>query len=386
MADRHGALRRCIAAGLLLAIAIATGGAAAPPAAGAPRLVWRIDEPARGIPARDDESVYFLTQHHELAAVGLRDARIRWRVPVDPTAPTFGSRVIVRGDVVVAGDYDLMGVDRATGRVRWVYRPEDGGGAGLYLGASHGALVFSGSLTGALRAIDARTGHVSWQHQLGPPDRTTVFEPVVTGPWLVATYTIFGERATGGLALVDLDSGRLLWQRGVPGSTGASGSPAVTDDSVFAAARDGTIHAFDLVSGEARWTLPPVEDLGGEPDYRPLAARGNLLVAGSLSGEVVAHDVETRRVRWRRPATLYSVGLRLMVTGDVVYVPFGSAEIVALALRDGRELWRIGGRRDEMRWLPLAHDPWLAAAGSRTLALFRLDEPPVRNTIRRAIR
>ena len=75
---------------LLAAGVVVAGGAAARPAAGAPRLVWRIEEPARGIPARDEDSLYFLTQRHELAAARLVDGRIRWRIPLDPTSPTFG--------------------------------------------------------------------------------------------------------------------------------------------------------------------------------------------------------------------------------------------------------------------------------------------------------
>src|SRR5690606_22036948 len=119
-------------------------------------------EEARGIPARDPHSVYVLTQKHELVAASVTSGRVRWRVPTDSTGGTFGSRVIVRGDVVVAGDYDLIGVDRRTGSRRWTFSPSDGGGAGLHLGEASGRVVFCGSLAGSLHAVDTETGQPRW--------------------------------------------------------------------------------------------------------------------------------------------------------------------------------------------------------------------------------
>lgn len=375
MGHRYGAVSggRRMAALLLAGAAIVASGVAASAAGAAPKLVWRIDEPARGVPARDRSSIYFLTRSDELAAVRLSDGHLRWRIPLDVPSPTFASRVIVRGDVVVAGAYDLLGIDKSTGRVRWIFAPEDGGGAGMHLGDARADLVFTGSVSGYLRAIDVRTGRLRWQHQLGLEDDTTVYSPVVSGPWVAATYTVFGGNPVGGLAVADARTGALLWHRQVPGSVAGSGLPAFAGRVVLAASRDGTIHGFDVGSGEALWSLPAVSSLGGDPDYRPVVVSGPLVVVGSLSGEISAWELSTRRLRWRRPSELYSVLFRMTVAGNVVYAPLGSGEVVALRLRDGRELWRIGGVHDRLDWLPLVDGRLLAAAGMRSLAVFQLD-------------
>src|SRR5690606_27324473 len=94
-----------------------------------------------------------------------------------------------------------------------------------------------------------------WQHQLGLEDDTTVYSPVVSGPWVAATYTVFGGNPVGGLAVADARTGALLWHRQVPGSVAGSGLPAFAGRVVLAASRDGTIHGFDVGSGEALWSL-----------------------------------------------------------------------------------------------------------------------------------
>jgi outer membrane protein assembly factor BamB len=336
-----------------------------------PRLVWHLSEPARGIPARDGQSAYFLTHRRELVAASVTSGRVRWRVPMEATGTTFGSRVVVRGDVVVAGDYDLMGVDRRTGRPVWTFAAADGGGSGMHLGESAGELVFSGSLAGSLHAVAIATGRPYWSIRVGDPATTTVYSPVAQSGVVAASFTDFGPTPAGGLVVADIRTGRVRWQRAVTGSIGASGNPVLAGDAVVVASRDGTIHAFSLGTGRPLWTLPNVELLAGEQDYRPLAVSGRTLLAGSLAGEVVAYDLLTHRVRWRRTPTVASVAFGITAANDVVYVPYFSNQIVALRVRDGTELWRLGGGPLQFRWLPLVDGPLLFASGSQSFSLFR---------------
>jgi outer membrane protein assembly factor BamB len=378
MGNWNGALtRQCgralRVAAMPMAMLMALGSVAATPAAPAPRLLWQLVEPARGIPAQDGHAVYFLSQRHELLAASITSGRLRWRVPMDATGATFGSRVIVRGDVVVAGDYDLMGVDRRSGRRVWTFAAGDGGGSGMHLGEATGDLVFSGSLAGSLHAVAITDGRPRWSLRVGDPATTTVYSPVVRGNLVAASYSDFGSSPLGGVVVADTGTARMLWRRVVPGSVGASGNAVFAGAAVVAAARDGTIHAFDSASGAPLWVLPKVERLGDEQDYRPLAVSGRTLVAGSLSGEVVAHDLLTRRVLWRRTPVVASVAFGVVAHGDVVYVPYFSNQIVALRLRDGAEVWRLGGGASQFRWVPLVHGPRLFASGANVFSAFRHD-------------
>jgi outer membrane protein assembly factor BamB len=362
--------RPSLVAGALLAGVLATTTVAAPLS---PRLVWRLHEPALGVPAADDETVYALTLEHELIAARIADGRIRWRIPLDATSPTFGSRVILRGDIVVAGDYDLMGIDRRSGQMRWIYAPTDNGGAGLLLGDASDTLALTGSLSGYVRAVDVRTGRPRWQHQLGPPDGdVTVYHPVLRGRFVAASYTVWEPSAQGGVAVVDFRSGRLLWDRIVPGSIGNAGRPVIALGRVFVASRDGSIHSFDVETGEPVHVIPPVPAQAGEQDYRPLVVSGGVLIAGSLSGEVYAYDLRSRLVRWRRPSDLYSVLFEMIETSGVVYLPIGTREILALRARDGHEVGRFGGSADSILWAPMVRGRHLFASGTFTLTHFEI--------------
>jgi outer membrane protein assembly factor BamB len=376
MGHRHRALTGGAARGAarlmsVLLMLIAAPAAGAGPAPTGPRLVWQLAEPARGIPARDGQSAYFLTHRHELLAASMTSGRVRWRVPMTTTATTFGSRVIVRGDVVVAGDYDLMGVDRRTGRHVWTFVAADGGGSGMHLGEPAGELVFSGSLAGSLHAVVAATGRPRWSVRIGNPDSTTVYSPVVQGGLVAAAFTDFGPTPAGGVVVADISTGRVRWRRTVVGSVGASGNPVFAGECVIVASRDGTVHAIRISDGAHLWTLPKVASLADEQDYRPLAVSGRTLIAGSLSGEVSAWDLVTRRVRWRRTPTVASVAFSIGAANDVVYVPTFSNQIVALRVHDGAELWRLGGGGLQFRWLPLVDGPLLLASGSQSFSLFR---------------
>jgi outer membrane protein assembly factor BamB len=190
---------------------------------------------------------------------------------------------------------------------------------------------------------------------------------------VAASFTDFGPTPAGGLVVADIRTGRVRWQRAVPGSLGASGNPVFAGDAVVVASRDGTIHAFSSGRGTPLWTLPKVEALAGEQDYRPLAVSGRTLVAGSLSGEVVAYDLLTRQVRWRRTPTVASVAFNITAASGVVFVPYFSNRIVAFRVRDGTELWRLGGGPLQFRWLPLVDGPLLFTSGSESFSLFRHD-------------
>lgn len=372
MGDEHVPLKRWRRAMRLAAAVVLTSQVSGWHAAeAAPRVMWRIDEPARGIPASDAAAVYFLTHAHEIVAVERASGRVRWRVPTDSTGDTFGSRVVVHGDIVMAGDYDLVGVERASGRRRWTSASSAPGGAAMHLGAAEGGVAFAGSVAGTLRAIEIASGRVLWATRVGEPSVTTVYAPVLAGTIVAATFSTFDDRPLGGLVVVDAATGRQKWRQVVAGSIGASGRPAVAGGTVMAASRDGTIHVFDADTGVPLWTWPAVPGLIGEQDYRPLAAQGRVVVAGSLSGEIVAHDVVSRRILWRQSPTLASVAFDLAVQDGVAYVPFYSGHLVALRVRDGTELWRLGSGTDRYTWVPRVDGADVLASGSRTFAMFR---------------
>jgi len=337
----------------------AAGGSSQGPLDPLSGAVWHVAGEGRGSPAADATTAYFLGRRNEVIAVNVRTGAIRWRTPTGRTGDTtLGFRVITAGSVVVAGDYHLVGIDAASGTVRWHFDPEvnlsDGGYApGPYLGAASDGLVFTGAAGGRLYALAQETGRVHWSLSVAPRD-STVFEPVVGGHDVAAAFTRFTNPNSGGVVLAEARTGRVRWQVTFPGATGsptslnAAGGPVLTETLVIAASGDGAIHAFDRPTGASRWRIPPLDAVGRigfSTDARPLAITGRMLYAGSLTGAVTAYDLPTQRARWEYRGTNGSVAFKLSVDGQTVYVPHVGGRLVALAAGTGAERWHIGDLR-----------------------------------------
>ncbi len=329
----------------------------------APVPIWSVAGSAWGVPVADSSTTFALSKQHEVVAIDADTGRVRWRhrtaIRDDLTS---GRRVLLAGPVVVAGDYDIYGLNRGDGTLRWRFSPVDGGYApGLYLGVTAGGLVFAGSPAGRLYAVRADSGEPVWSALLGSTVPTTVFEPIEADGVVFAGFTVFGTPHTGGVVAVDVATGLELWRTVFSDaldntSTGGwAGGPVVAGDLVVSADSRGRITAMERDGGRVRWTI----DKKGtsvplpERDFRPLAAADDLVVAGSLSGYVVAYDVTSRRERWHFSGTAHgSVGLAFGQDAQSIYIPYMSGRLVALDTSTGRERWVTDPAVGRIFWPP----------------------------------
>jgi outer membrane protein assembly factor BamB len=340
---------------------------------------WVVGGEGRGTPAADATTAYFLSKRHQVIAVDLATGDERWRAGTSTntrTSPeTMGGRVIRVGEVIVAGDYDVVGLDHRTGALRWRFAPRAGYGAGMFVGRSSGHDVWTGSAAGYLHAIDARSGRARRSVKIAAGEEAmSVFGPVVAGDLVVASFTEFSRPARGGVVALDRETGRERWRRRFPAwitrsaATGAAGEPVLTEQEVVASSQDGTIFGLDRATGAVRWVIPAGVRPDGRgavvQDFRPVVLAGRTLVAGSLTGMVVAYDLESRRERWRQAPVPASVAFGLAADTHVVYVPYLSGHLVAIDVDTGVERWRAGGSLMGLSWPPLVTPAWLLAAGS----------------------
>ncbi|MEZ5290748.1 MAG: PQQ-binding-like beta-propeller repeat protein [Vicinamibacterales bacterium] len=376
------------AAAAVPAIAIAT--AAQPSNVPAPgptaSVVWQLPGESVGRPTHDDDTAYFLSKGREVVAIQTDTGVVRWRSGTGVASTdaifgdtTAGTAVRLAGDTVVAGDWDVVGFDRRTGTRRWIYEAPNGDGPGLFLGATAGDVVYTGSPDGRMYAIDAARGRLLWTtHVVDTPGvRSTLFEPVVDGEFVAATYSTYNLPGVGGVVVVDAASGRLRWKTEFPKpreswqSTIRAGGPVWVDDLLIAAATDGNLYAFDAATGVVRWAFPrldgPFSGAIASPDIdqRALVRAGRLIVAGSTTGLVVAYDVDTRRERWRHDAGYWgSPTFSLAADDRLAYLPFFGGFIVAVDLTNGQEQWRFGDFRMGFLWAPSPHGDKVYASAS----------------------
>ncbi len=360
---------------------VAGGHAAAQSSRPGPTPLWRVPGTGSGTPVVDGDTAYFLSADREVAAVAVADGAVRWKTGTGVTssdsifgAATAGTALALSGSTVVAGDWDVVGFDRATGARRWVYEAPAGDGPGLFLGPAVDGVVYTGSPGGKAYALDTTTGKLRWMTTIVEGGTTSVFRPAREGPVVAVGYSTFVIPNVGGLAMLDAASGRLLWRTAFPAPrerwqhTNLAGGPVFAGEWVFGSAGDGNIYAFDVATGAVRWAFPrlsgPLEGIvtATDIDHRALTRSGRLIIAGSATGYVVAYDLDTRAERWRFFDRLAgSTTFTLSADDRSVYLPFFGGFIIAVDAATGIERWRYGDFNQGFLWPP-------AVAGDRVLA------------------
>ncbi len=151
----------------------------------------------------------------------------------------------------------------------------------------------AGEPTCWVAAFDAASGDERWRAPIGP---LAAFGPTVGGETIVCYAKPFAapptEAAARHLVALSATDGTLLWSKsiGTAPARWAATSPVVAGDLVLGATSTA-VTAFDLRTGEQRWTQPvrsAVIAVAGE--------RGYLVAAG---GALTAVDVATGTPRWR---------------------------------------------------------------------------------------
>ena len=343
----------------------------------APSPLWHIAGQARSGAAADESTAYFVSKQHEVLAVDVATGNVRWRRLTGEWGDLhWGDTAVAAGSVVVIADYNLVAFDRQTGVQRWRFIPTDGYGPGIYMGAATDTHVMTGSPAGRLYSVQLETGKLEWTTVLSTEGKTTVFSPVVRGEVVAAGFSDFIPPGLGGVVLIAGDSGRMLWKRYFPPpdeptlSTNVGGGPIFHDDVVIAASADGVIYAFDVATGEIRWSIPRVNPAGPslispDRDFRALTITNETLVSGSATGIVIGYNLRTRKEAWRfHDPSIWSTAFRTSSSEGVAYIPYLSGMVVALDVATGNELWRMGEWFAGFIWPPVFSGNRIFMSGS----------------------
>jgi outer membrane protein assembly factor BamB len=118
-------------------------------------------------------------------------------------------------------------------------------------------------------------------------------------PQFFANYAVIGL-ANGKLAIIDIETGQLLWEPKVAEPKGDTeierivdidGTPIVLGDKLYAASYQGQLVAYELKSGRLLWAEE-------ESSYRDLSAGFGNIYVSSADGVVTAYDQLTGTVKW----------------------------------------------------------------------------------------
>jgi outer membrane protein assembly factor BamB len=290
----------------------------------------------------------FSTQGDELRALAAADGRQRWRLPLGGHVYDASIRDGIL--VVRVGPLDrgrLLGVEVASGRVRWRYPPRPGPLSWQHLSTADGGIAAIGG-RGTLMALDRRDGNLRWSR----PSR---------GRGTPKIFAAAAERVLrldrGALEAYQAASGRLLWRTaGVHRGLDFEANLTVSGEGVVVwdhSSASTAVAAYRLETGARRWRVGGLR----EPAVIGVGPVGVAVVSSidrDRRHQLLLVDPASGRVAWRGglPGPLDldmnpAVDRLALVTGsEVVLVtrgPRGQAPIslAAYRARDGQLGWRV---------------------------------------------
>ena len=321
-----------------------------------------------------------------MVSLDKRTGAVRWRRPLplangEPSLVPMGSVVDSTTTAVIVGDYDVLALDRRTGRLLWQFAPEDGYAPGVYLGVVTEDSVYTGSPDARLHAIDVSNGRLRWSLRL-KERQATVYQPILDREIVLAGFTVFESPTRGGVLAVEARTGRERWRAHFPGQPGGgerntawAGGPVTWNHLVVAAASTGSIYAFDRRDGSVARSMVSPQTTDVAQDFRPMVVIGDSLVVGSLTGLVVAYRLPSFRERWRySPSEAGSVLFGMTADRDSVLVPYAGGRLVRLDLDSGRVRWTAQREADAFAWPPAVDRRHVYTVGETSVTAFRREE------------
>jgi outer membrane protein assembly factor BamB len=264
----------------------------------------------------------------EVVALDAASGEEKWRARVtsEVLAPPA-----TNGDVVVVQTQDdrVIGLDAATGSQRWIYESTPavltlrGTGAPLVTNR----LAVAGLSTGKVVALDTTNGVPVWEQRVAVPQGRSELERVVDidGGLLLSGGTLYVASYQGRVAGLDLESGRVLWQRDASSYSGV----AQGFGSVYATLASGTVEGIDERSSSALWSNESLarRQLGAPEVFSSYVAVGDMEGYLHLLSQVDGRFVGRERID--------SDGLRArpLVVGDMIYVYGNSGKLEALTIK-----------------------------------------------------
>ena len=324
---------------------------------GRAELVWRnADAPNGWVATVDGRAVYTLSLDHIVTAIDKATGATLWQKQLATSVPSRNGRGLsLFGNWLIVGDIDLLALDSRSGSVAWTYRHSVGAWPGFDKQALDNGVVYCGSATGHVYAVDPNTGGELWVSALSSDTATNVYQPKVSGGVVFVGFTHFNPAALeirGGVAALDEQTGKLLWEQMLPhgdslDKTGVFSGVFLTPSQVVVQASDDIMYGFDRQTGRLTTTIPITtfeSSASGNPglpeDLPSFASTNGLLFAASPTLRSVTalsasdlHHLWTIAFPWGSPTSV-------VADEDRLYAGAAGGQFGAFDL-NGALLWSV---------------------------------------------
>jgi len=288
------------------------------------------------------------------------------------------------GDVARTGVYASSGPVNPPS-VQWTFKAA---GPVVTSPAIANGVLYIGSLSGHLYAIDQQTGQEKWNFKSRMPIASS---PAVAGD------TVYLVSSAGSLAAIDAATGQPRWvfaheyekkfeARGLHGYAPAAqtipdawdvftSSPAVANGKVYYGSGDGNVYAVDAGTGVLQWKFATQDVVHASPAFV-----NGVIYVGSYDGNFYALDAETGMQKWmfaggQDPAMHNQVGFQSSpaVVDGTVYVGCRDAHVYALDAATGRKKWDYPTSKSWVNGTPAVRDGTVYVGTSDSSRFMALD-------------
>jgi outer membrane protein assembly factor BamB len=264
----------------------------------------------------------------EIVALDATNGEEKWRARVngEVLAPPANN-----GDVVVVQTQNdtLFGFDAATGNQRWIYENTPAvltlRGTGAPIVTNN--LAVAGLSTGKVLALDIQRGIPVWEQRVAVPQGRSELDRVVDidGGLLLSGGIVYVATYQGRVAALDLESGRVLWQREASSYAGL----AQGFGNVYVSLANGTVEGVDERSASALWSNDALarRQLSAPEVFSSYVAVGDFEGYVHLLSQVDGHFVGREKID--------GDGLRArpLVVGEWMYAYGNGGKLVGLTIR-----------------------------------------------------
>ncbi|MBD2835950.1 outer membrane protein assembly factor BamB [Pseudomonas sp. JM0905a] len=293
-------------------------------------VIWKqdLELPVSGAVGVGYGLVMVGTLKGEVVALDATNGEEKWRARVngEVLAPAANN-----GDVVVVQTQNdtLFGFDAATGNQLWIYENTPAvltlRGTGAPIVTNN--LAVAGLSTGKVLALDIKRGIPVWEQRVAVPQGRSELDRVVDidGGLLLSGGTLYVATYQGRVAALDLESGRVLWQREASSYAGV----AQGFGNVYVSLANGTVEGVDERSASALWSNDALarRQLSAPEVFSSYVAVGDFEGYLHLLSQVDGHFVGRVKID--------GDGLRArpLVVGEWMYAYGNGGKLVGLTIR-----------------------------------------------------
>ena len=141
----------------------------------------------------------------------------------------------------------------------------------------------------------------------------------------------FVPASVGDFTASDAKGLKLKWAFAFPSAVRARSQPAIGWNTIFVGSQDGTVYAFDLASGCAKWTFRASAEVR---NAIVVDAKSDRLYFGDILGRAYALDAKTGKQIWRTKVDNHpnaTITGSVALGGGSLFVPVSSLEVTSAA-------------------------------------------------------